>query len=185
MSKSTVAAFIVAAMLMWALLSPGAQAAKNASASGDYFVYIGTFTGENSKGIYAYRFHSADARLTPIGLVAEITNPTFLAIHPNGRFLYSVSAQPAGTVSAFRIDSQSGRLTPLNTMSSRGNGPCHVLVDKTGRNLLVANFVSGSVASLPVKEDGSLGEASAFVQHTGSSVNQTRQEGPHAHSVNL
>ena len=70
-------------------------------------------------------------------------------------------------------------------MSSKGAGPCHVLVDKTGKNLLVANYGSGSVASFPMKSDGSLSEASAFIQHKGSSVDKARQEGPHAHSVNL
>src|SRR5712691_2691249 len=83
------------------------------------------------------------------------------------------------------MDPQSGKLALLNTVSSRGGGPCHLLVDKTGKNLLVANYNTGSVASLPVKEDGSLAEASAFVQHTGSSVDRQRQQGPHAHSVNL
>src|SRR6266446_1111298 len=176
-----------AALLTSTLLMPSVQGAKH----DEYCVYIGTYTRENSKGIYAYRFHPADGKLTPIGLAAETANPSFLAIHPNGRYLYAVSevdsrnGEKAGAVSAFRIDPQSGKLTLLNTVSSKGAGPCHVLVDKTGKNVLVANYNSGSVASLPVKEDGSLAEASAFVQHTGSSVDPQRQEGPHAHSVNL
>ncbi len=182
---------LVLTLLTAALWMPNAQAAKKPSANGDYFVYIGTYTGPASKGIYAYRFHPADGKLTSIGLAAETTNPSFLAIHPNGRFVYSVSemdnynGQKTGAVSAFSIDPQSGKLTLLNTVSSKGGGPCHVLVDKTGKNLLVANYGTGSVASLPVKEDGSLGEASAFVQHTGSVALPQRQGGPHAHSVNL
>ena len=181
----------VAALLASALWMPCAEAAKKASASGEYFVYIGTYTRDSSKGIYAYRFHPADGKLTPIGLVAETTNPSFLAIHPNGRSLYAVNevdtlnGEKAGGVSAFRIDPRNGKLIFLNTVSSKGAGPCHLLVDKTGKNLLVANYGSGSVAAFPVKNDGSLGEASAFVQHKGSSVNKQRQEGPHAHSVNL
>src|SRR5262245_4907957 len=179
----------VAAIFVSALLTPCADSAKNTST--DYFVYIGTYTRETSKGIYAYRFHPADGKLTSLGLATETTNPSFLAIHPNGRFVYSVSevdsrdGEKAGAVSAFRIEPQTGKLTLLNTVSSKGSGPCHVLVDKTGKNVLVANYGSGSVASLPVKSDGSLGEASAFVQHQGSSVNPQRQQGPHAHSVNL
>jgi 6-phosphogluconolactonase len=181
----------VTALLASMLLLPCLEGAKKASANGDYFVYIGTYTRESSKGIYAYRFHPADGKLTSIGLAAETTNPSFLAIHPNGRFVYSVSevdtrnGEPAGAVSAFRIEPESGKLTLLNTVSSKGAGPCHLLVDKTGKNLLVANYNSGSVAALPVKSDGSLSEASAFIQHKGSSVNSQRQEGPHAHSVNL
>jgi 6-phosphogluconolactonase len=179
---------LVLALLTSALWMPTAQGAKKPS---DYFVYIGTYTGPASKGIYAYRFHPADGKLTPIGLAAETVNPSFLAIHPNGKFVYSVSeldtynGQKTGAVSAFRIDPQSGKLTLLNTVSSRGGGPCHVLVDKTGKNLLVANYGTGSVASMPVKEDGSLGEATAFVQHTGQVALPERQGGPHAHSVNL
>jgi 6-phosphogluconolactonase len=181
----------VLALLSAALWMPHAQGAKKASANGDYFVYIGTYTRAASKGIYAYRFHPADGKLTPIGLAAETTNPSFLAIHPNGRFVYSVSevetfnGQKSGAVSAFSIDPQSGKLMLLNTMPSRGGGPCHVLVDKTGKNLLVANYGTGSVASLPIKQDGSLAEASAFVQHTGQVALPERQGGPHAHSVNL
>src|SRR6266581_3434347 len=101
-----------AALLVSALLTPCAHAAKN----GDFFVYIGTYTRENSKGIYAYRFHPADGKLTNIGLAAETTNPSFLAIHPNGRFVYSVSEGDTGTVSAFRIEPGSGKLTLLNTV---------------------------------------------------------------------
>ena len=166
--------------------------ASLASAASDYYVYIGTYTNtNNSKGIHAYRFHPADGKLTKIGLVAETPNPSFLAIHPNGQFLYSVSeldsfnGQKTGAVSSFRIDPATAKLTLLNTVSSKGGGPCHLLVDKTGKNVLVANYGTGSVASLPVKDDGSLGEATAFVQHSGSSVDKERQEGPHAHSVNL
>src|SRR5260370_8496254 len=182
---------IVLALLTSALWMPGAASAKKPSANGDYFVYVGTYTGPESKGIYAYRFHPADGKMTPIGLAAEIARPSFLAIHPNGKFVYAVSemdsynGQKTGAGSAFRIEPQGGKLTLLNTVSSRGGGPCHVLVDKTGKNLLVANYGTGSFASLPIKEDGSLGEASAFIQHSGSSVNAERQKGPHPHSVNL
>src|SRR5260370_10489718 len=131
----------VAALLALTLWMPWAQAAKKASANGEYFVYIGTYTG-TSKGIYAYRFHPADGKLTSIGLVAETTNPSFLAIHPNGRSLYAVNevdtlyGEKAGGVSAFRIDPRNGKLIFLNTVSSKGAGPCHLLVDKTGKNLL-------------------------------------------------
>ena len=140
----------VTALLASTLLLPCAYGAKKPSASGDYLVYVGTYTRENSKGIYAYRFHPADGKLTPLGLAAETANPSFLAIHPNGRFVYSVSEGDTGTVSAFRIEPGSGKLTLLNTVSSKGAGPCHLRVDKTGKNLLVANYNSGSAASLPV-----------------------------------
>src|SRR5262249_9627646 len=131
---------LVTALLASTFLMPSAEGAKKPSAHGDYFVYIGTYTRETSKGIYAYRFHPADGKRASVGLLAETSNPSFLAIHPNGRFVYSVSEGDSGTVSAFRIEPGSGKLTLLNTVSSRGAGPCHLRVDKTGKNLLVANY---------------------------------------------
>lgn len=175
-----------------AALAAATICASLAPAAGDSYAYIGTYTnGHKSQGIYAYRFHPADGKVTSLGLAAATPDPSFLAIHPNGKFLYSVSeldsfnGQKTGAVSAYKIDPATAKLTLLNTVSSKGAGPCHVLVDKTGKNVLVANYSSGSVASLPVKSDGSLGEATAFIQHAGSSADRERQAGPHAHSVNL
>jgi 6-phosphogluconolactonase len=147
-------------------------------------VYIGTYTRGESKGIYAYRFQPANGKLTEIGLVAETSNPSFLAAHPNGRFLYAANENPMGTVSGFSVDSSTGHLKLLNAVSSMGSGPCHVALDRTGKWLFAANYNSGSVAVFPVHADGSLGEASAFVQHSGpAGPNRQRQEGPHAHVV--
>ncbi len=181
----------VSAPLASLLLAACARGAEKAAANGQYFVYVGTYTKEKSKGIYAYRFNPAKDQLTSIGLVAETTNPSFLAVHPNRRFLYAVSemanyeGRNSGAVSAFAIDPKTGKLSFLNKVSSRGGGPAFVTVDKTGKDVLVANYGGGSVAALPVLEDGRLGEASAFVQHAGSSVNAKRQQGPHAHSINV
>ena len=148
-------------------------------------VFIGTYTGGESKGIYTYELSMGEGALKQIGLAAETPSPSFLAIHPNKQFLYAVGEAGNGSVSAFKIDAASGKLTKLNDASSRGGGPCHLVVDKAGKNVLVANYGGGSVAVLPIKDDGSLSEASAFIQHTGSSVNQRRQKEPHAHSINL
>ena len=158
-----------------------------------YFVYVGTYTqeGSESKGIYAYRFDSATARLVPIGLAAESTNPSFLVVHPNHRFLYAVNevsnyqGEKSGAVSAFAIDRSTGKLTLLNQVASRGGDPCYISFDKTGKYVLVANYAGGSVAIFPVMDDGRLGEASAFIQHSGHGTNPQRQEAPHAHSVDL
>src|SRR5690606_4391475 len=87
--------------------------------------------------------------------------------------------------SAFRIDRKTGALTYLNTKASHGTDPCHLIVDKTGRNVLIANFASGSVCVLPIAADGSLKEASCVIQHAGSSVDPKRQAGPHAHAVEI
>ena len=169
-----------------------AQGGERPAAKGEFIAYVGTFTTtQKSKGIYACRFQPATGTLTPADLVVETANPTFLAVDPSRRFLYSVNAianyegQTAGSISSFSIDAKTGGLKLLNRVSSRGAGPTHLVVDQTGRCLLAANFTGGSVAAFPVKGDGSLGEASSFYQHTGSSLNPRRQAGPHAHSVNL
>jgi 6-phosphogluconolactonase len=168
-----------------AALATAASLATSAVAqSRDYLVYFGTYTrGIVSKGIYAYRFQPTTGTFTSLGLAVETSNPAFLVAHPSGRFLYSVNEQAAGTVSAFAIDRATGRLTLLNKVSSRGDGPCHVSLDKTGRFLFVANYGSGSIAVLPVQQDGRLGEATSSVQHKGSSVDRERQTGPHAHFI--
>jgi 6-phosphogluconolactonase len=174
---------LVAAAL--ACLPPTAVARK-----GEFIAYVGTYTRQNSKGIYAWRFDATTGKLTSIGLVGESSNPSFLAIHPNHRFLYAVNenntfeGQPGGSVSAFSIDAATGQLKPLNQVSTGGPGPCHVSLDKTGKWLFVANYGGGSVAAFPVHGDGSLGKASTFVQHTGSSVNPQRQRKPFGHSAN-
>ncbi len=168
-------------------------AAAPAGRQGKYLFYVGTYTeeGSKSKGIYAYRFDADTGQITPLGLAAETTNPSFVALHPNGRFLYAVNevgnykGPNSGGVSAFSIDRASGKLTFLNEMPSRGADPCYITVDKTGKYVLVANYTGGSLAVFPVLADGKLGEASAFLQHTGHGTNPTRQEGPHAHSIDL
>jgi 6-phosphogluconolactonase len=123
--------------------------------------------------------------LTAIGLAAETSNPSFLAVHPNQRFLYAANEDRTGTISAFAIDPVNGRLKLLNQVPSRGSGPCHVAVAPGGKWVFATNYNSGSVAVFPVHEDGTLGEATGFVQHAGSSVNAQRQRGPHAHSANV
>jgi 6-phosphogluconolactonase len=143
------------------------------------------FTGGYGPGISAFRFHTSNGRLTRIGLAVETPAASFLLVHPNGHYLYAVNegGKNDDTVSAFAIDAKSGKLALLNSVAARGSSPCHLALDKTGRFLAVANYASGSVAVLPVQSDGRLGEASGFAQQHGSSVNPTRQTGPHAHCV--
>src|ERR1700722_11633888 len=171
--------------LMLLTLVPSAAAAPASHKS--YFMYVGTYTaeGSTSKGIYVYRFDPAGGGLTALGLAAPTTNPSFLAVHPNHRFLYAVNeignykGQKSGAVSAFAIDQATGKLTFLNQVASGGADPCYITVDKTGKFVLVANYTGGSIAAFPILEDGHLGEASAFIQHSGKGINPERQEGPH------
>ena len=151
-------------------------------------VYFGTYTqGESSsKGIYRSTLDIETGKLSTPVLAAQAQNPSFLEIHPNGKFLYAVNEDSgAGSVSAYAIDADTGDLKYLNKQPSGGAGPCHVSIDHAGKNLLVANYGSGSVSVIPVKPDGGLGEPTGFAQHLGSSVNPRRQEGPHAHSINV
>ncbi|MGD9723504.1 MAG: lactonase family protein [Pirellulales bacterium] len=174
-----------------AFIGLGLAAAPVARAAEKCLVYIGTYTSDNSQGIYRCELDLATGQCSKPELVAEIKNASFLAIHPNKRFLYAVSeisdldGKPTGGVSAFAIDPSTGALTPLNQQSSQGAGPCHVTVDKSGHTCLVANYGGGSVAALPIDADGKLGPAASVIQHQGSSVNKSRQEGPHAHSINV
>lgn len=154
-------------------------------AKGGWFAYIGTYTRQKSKGIYVYRFDPKTGKLTGGTLAAETSNPSFLAVHPSQKYLYAANENGTGMVSAFAIDPASGQLKLLNSVSSKGSGPCHVSVDKTGKWVFAANYNNGSAAAFPVKEDGSLGEAAWTVQDSGSSADRQRQSGPHAHSANL
>ena len=154
-------------------------------------VIIGAYAPARSEGIHVYRMDPASGALTRLSAVSGLENPSFLAVHPNRRFLYAVSevgqfaGRPGGAVAAFSLNPRTGALAPLNQQSSRGAGPCYVSVsaDRAGDVVLVANYGGGSVALLPIQNDGRLGEATDFVQHQGSSVNPGRQEGPHAHSI--
>jgi len=175
---------------LFACILTGGAAQTARAPKGEYIAYVGTYTQPNkSKGIYAWRFRPDGGKLTAIGLVGETPSPSFLAVHPNHKFLYAVNeissyeGKRAGSVTAFAIDAGSGQLKLLNTVSSRGDGPCYLAVDPSGKWLYAANYGGGSVVEYPVHEDGSLGESSAFVQHSGSSVNRERQEGPHAHAT--
>jgi len=156
-----------------------------------FWMYVGTYTRRDSKGIYLYNWDPSAGKATSVGLVAEVPNPSFVTIHPNRKFLYAVSevgeykGEKAGFVTAYSIDAATGKLTKLNEMSTKGTIPCHLVVDKTGKMLIVVNYGSGSTTAYPLNRDGSLREASSCHQHQGSSVNKQRQQGPHAHSVNL
>ena len=165
--------------------------AEQPSRAAEMLVYFGTYTGEKSKGIYVSRLDLASGALTPPALVAETPNPSFLAIHPSGNFLYAANevrdfnGQPGGAVSGFAVDRKTGNLTALNHQSSRGGGAVHLVVDKAGRNVLVANYGGGSAAVLPISGDGTLKPASAFVQHTAPSPAAEPPIRPRAHSINL
>lgn len=152
-----------------------------------YWFYVGTYTGNKSKGIYYGKFYPGEGKIELSGVAAETDNPSFLTIHPNGRFLYAVNetskmnGKNEGGVSGFEINPIDGKLKELNQKPSGGTSPCHLAVDKTGKFLLIANYGSGSVACYRLNENGAIGDKTAQIQHTGSGANPARQSSPHAH----
>jgi 6-phosphogluconolactonase len=173
-------------LLLAFLFSPIAAAANE-----PLWIFVGTYTGKKSKGIYRVELDPATGKLGKPELAAEVTSPSFLAVAPDRKHLFCVceisefNGKKAGGVASFALDAKSGELKAINQQSSVGTGPCHITADKSGKNVLVANYGGGSAAVLPIGGDGKLGEASCFVQHKGSSTDKGRQEAPHAHSVNL
>jgi 6-phosphogluconolactonase len=177
----------LALLAIVALAVPAAVAAAEKPVT----VYVGTYTDGTSRGIYRLTFDPATGTMSEPVLAVETKNPSFLALHPSGRFLYAVgevgSFQGArtGAVSAFAVDAKTGDLALLNQQPSEGGGPCHLVVDKGGRNVLVANYGGGTVAVLPIGEDGRLEPAASVRAHEGRGPDADRQAGPHAHGIYL
>jgi 6-phosphogluconolactonase len=171
--------------------SAGAGTAKKKTKGKQVWVFFGTYTQRGSKGIYRSRMDLSTGALTPAELAIEAEQPSFLVIHPSHKYLYAVNelesfnGEKAGAVSAFALDTKTGSLKFLNQQSSRGGAPCHLVVDRAGKNVLAANYSGGSSIVFPIQADGTLGEPTGFQQHSGSSVNPQRQEAPHGHSINL
>lgn len=150
-----------------------------------YDLYFGTYTNASpSEGIYHSTFDSETAVLSKPELAAKVSNPTFVAIHPNNKIIYTVSERNPGEVSAFAIE-KNKQLKLINKAFSGGIGPCHLSLSVDAKTLLVANYSSGTLSSIPIKVDGSLGIPASQIKHKGSSINKKRQEAPHAHSINI
>jgi 6-phosphogluconolactonase len=155
-------------------------------------VYFGSYTNTGvSQGIYVSRFDSTTGRLSDPELAVATPDPSWLALHPNGRWLLAVNeletldGRSTGAVSSFAIDDATGRLTFLNRQYSEGASPCHLVITRDGRHALVANYHGGSVAVLPIAPDGTVWPATSVVRHQGRGPHPDRQEGPHAHSIHL
>ncbi len=186
------AAPVALAMLALAMLSActSETSMSEPSSESGMLMYVGTYTKDTSAGIYGFRFDPATGHSQPLDLAADVREPSFLALHPSEPNLYAVSETDdfddagSGSVSAFRIDVESGDLERLNEVSSKGGWPCHLNVDQSGSMVIAANYKSGTVASFPIEEDGRLGGARSVYQHEGSGSHD-RQAGPHAHSANF
>jgi len=162
--------------------------ARKPAAGTHYLAFVGTYTNnKDSKGIYAFDFDAAAGKLTPKGLAATTPNPSWLVVHPNGRFVYAANESgKQSTITAFSIDETSSKLNQLNQVPALGEDPCHLSIDKIGKYLFVANYSSGNVVVFPILPDGRLGEHTANVKDVGTlGPNKKRQEGPHAHWVQV
>lgn len=179
--RNKLAGAFMGALMIAVMSGSDLQAANTGASRNEYFVYVGVY----GKGVYGYRFHPADAKLEPLGLVGPVANPSFLASDRNHKYLFAVSeldGKVIGGVAGFAIDRKNGSLEPLNSVPSAGEAPCHLAVDKTGRMLIVANYGTGGVSSFAIDKSGHL-KMSSLMDVTGSGPNAERQEGPHAHQV--
>ena len=155
-------------------------------------VYVGTYTKGDSQGIYQFSFDTRTGKAGKVSLAAKTPDPSFLAIHPSGKHVLAVNEtsewdglKNSGGISSFEIDSKTGRLNLMNQQPTRGAHPCHLVIDRSGKTVLVANYTGGSVIGYSILDDGCLGPSSSFVQHTGSGLLKPRQAAPHAHSINI
>ena len=154
-------------------------------------VFVGAYASGPEQGISVYRMCSSSGSLTKLSVLGGQKNPSFLEVHPNGKYLYAVNeigtfeGKKQGAVSAYAIDAQKGELTFLNQQGSGGGSPCHLSIDEAGRNVLVANYSGGSVTCLQIGKEGRLSPTTDFIQHEGSSINKNRQSAPHGHSINF
>jgi 6-phosphogluconolactonase len=173
---------------VFALLMPLFLSAQKQQGARFYHLLVGTYTNGTSKGIYVYKFDTQTGKVVLEQVAEGIKDPSYLAVSADQRFVYAVneSHNPKGdSVSAFKFDSHSGKLTYINKISTYGTDPCYVSVDKQNKNLFVANYSSGNLAVYPLKTDGSIGDTLQTIQHTGGSVDASRQKSPHVHAVVL
>lgn len=179
---------VLSAVLMSLVsLSAIAYGGDRRSKSGKYWVYVGTYTGPDSKGIHLVEFDAQSGDMQYSGVAAETENPTFVCTDPDFKNLYAANeayGAAGGNVSAYAIDLATGKLTKLSQAPSSGKGPCHVSTDASGSMVMVANYGNGSFASMPLDDNGAIAGAGTTIQHTGGSkAVKNRQDGPHAHGI--
>jgi 6-phosphogluconolactonase len=159
--------------------------------SGPLQLYVGTYNDGASAGIHLCELDLKNGVLQYREGFMAGANPSFLAIHPAGKYLYTVNElsmfqdKPVGGVSAFAIEAVTGKLTLLNQRLSHGVHPCHIITDRQGRYVMVANYSSGTCAIYPIQAHGQLGEAGQIIEHQGAGQDVKRQAGPHAHAITM
>ncbi|MDB5127625.1 lactonase family protein [Mucilaginibacter sp.] len=146
---------------------------------------VGAYTSGNSKGIAVYRFYTETGRLAYLSQIDNVSNPSYLAVSSNNKFVYAVNENDNGEVSSFSFEPKTGQLTFINKVSTLGGSPCYLSVDKNQKNLFVANYSGGNIAVLPLNEDGSIAPASMTLKDDGHGINKERQEKAHVHTAVL
>ena len=149
-----------------------------------YDLLIGTYTSGESKGIQVYRFYAETGKTAYLYQIDGLTNPSYLCVSDNGKFIYAVNESDKGTVSAFKFDKTNGKIELINTQPV-GAGPAYVSIDKDQKNIFAANYNGGSLTVVPVNKDGSLGAPSQTIQQQGSGPDKNRQSAPHVHAAVL
>ena len=178
--------FLFLAFLISANTFTNAQNKPKKKMNHDFHLLVGTYTSGKSEGIYVYKFNALTGEFTAESIAKNVKNPSFLAVSPNEKFVYSAGEiDKNGAVYAFSFDKKLGNLTQLSTQSSNGNYPCHVAIDKTGKWVIAGNYGAGSLTVLPVETNGGLGKPMQTIQHEGKGKNPDRQESPHVHSINI
>lgn len=161
------------------------------SSENQQLLFVGGYSPAKKAGIHAFEFDRFDGSLMHKGSFSGLANPSFLVLHPNGRWLFAVSETGLksegrqGAVYAFNILYDPLQIKPVNRQSTNGDYPCHLTIDGSAHWLLVSNYGTGSMAVLPIGPDGKLGEMRSFVEHQGKGPNRERQESAHAHSSTL
>ncbi|HEY4983753.1 MAG TPA: lactonase family protein [Verrucomicrobiae bacterium] len=149
----------------------------------DMFVYFGSHRSGPNIGFSLAHFDPDTGALTKPEFLLEVSAPAFFVIHPDGQHLYTCNSGNPGGVSAYEIEPRNGQLKFLNRVPAGGADTSYVSLDQTARYVFAANYQGGNIAVFALKPDGSIGDRTAFVQHTGSSVNPQRQTHPYAHSI--
>jgi 6-phosphogluconolactonase len=156
-----------------------------------YIAYVGTYTGNGSKGIYYYSLEITSGKLEYRGAAGELENPSYLTVSSDGNYLYSVSEidhyqdAPGGAAAAYSIAKGTGELRFLNCMPTNGKGSCHLCVDRLNRCLFTANYSDGTITMFRLDTDGQISPVTAMARHQGSGPDPVRQETAHAHYVTL
>jgi len=149
---------------------------------------VGTYTSGKSKGVYVYEFNGDDKTAKLVDS-AQTSNPSYLAVSPDQRFVYAVNEDDAktggGRVTSFSFDKSNGGIKQINQQPTLGDHPCYVTVDKTGKWVIAGNYSSGSISVIPVNADGSLANRVTVVQHQGHGIDTSRQKSPHVHATVL